>query len=1008
MYRLLFLSLCLMYALPSCVERASAAKPGKPSAIPVLRITNDTSFGSLQIAKLQIDVTVTGNVATTVFDISFYNPADKILEGEFDFPLADGQNIFRYALDIDGHLREGVVVEKVAARVAFENTVRRKIDPGLVEKTKGNNFRTRIYPIPAKGYKRVLIGIEEPLVSVKEGLLYSLPLIAEQPIKEFRLTATIVQPADKPILQNNQLDGFSFTKDGKNWVASTAKTGFLAGLTAEFIVPEKDGQVYTETFDGNTYFYGHSLVDAQYQEKTNPSSVTLLWDVSSSSEKRDLDKEIQLLKTYFKRLDNVTVTLVPFNITALSNEKFEIKNGNAEALVTKLKSYDFDGGTQLGAINLNDYKTDEIILFTDGLSTFGKKEIFLSQTPVTVISSSSSPDYAYLKFIALQTHGRFINLNQTAASNAVDEMAKEPLQFISAIYSPDEMSEFTYQTNAQLQNGFSFAGILKKESASITLNFGFGNKIITSKKVLVQNDAGNSNNVKRMWATAKIAQLELEYEKNKQAITALGKQFSVVTQNTSLLVLDRVEDYVQYDIVPPAELQKEYAVLMKEKQAFKQDEKALAFEDALSEMRAMKEWYNQGIQKRRVSVVNTEGVADDGIISPPVERGTGEVVSRSVDNAPPPIDQLESAAIGTLPVPPPPAAPEQNKAKESDMVFMKLEEPALVETYKFTPPKIVADDEVKEDEKPMPDAVQSKIEINGWSTDAIYLKELEKTPVDKQVAKYLSLKNEYSMQPSFFVDVARFFYANENKPMALRVLSNIAEMKLENPELLRIVANQLYEFDEPALALEVFKEVLNIREEEPQSYRDLALAYNEIGNYQQAIDLLYKVVLGTWDDRFGGLKAIALNEMNAVITAHPNAVNIAAISKQFIQPMPLDVRIVIGWSSNDSDIDLWVTDPRKEKCSYQNTSTSLGGKISGDVTQGYGPEEFCLRMAKDGSYDIDVNLYGDSRQTSGGPITIKAELFTNFGKPTQQRKVINCRVTSSKEVIRIGSLQFGN
>src|SRR5215203_3363716 len=99
-----------------------------------------------------------------------------VLEGEFDFPLLDGQSIWKYALEVNDTLREGVIVEKAKARVAYENTVRRNIDPGLVEKTKGNNFRTRIYPIPAKGFKRVIIGIEEVLSYRGYGYLYKLPL----------------------------------------------------------------------------------------------------------------------------------------------------------------------------------------------------------------------------------------------------------------------------------------------------------------------------------------------------------------------------------------------------------------------------------------------------------------------------------------------------------------------------------------------------------------------------------------------------------------------------------------------------------------------------------------------------------------------------------------------------------------------------------------------------------------------------------------------------------------
>ena len=1030
MLRLLICCLCLLYTLPSCVEVATAS-PQLVSAIPALRIIDAASSANntgtaLQIAKLKIDIAVTGNIATTTFDITFYNPADKILEGEFNFPLADGQNISRYALDMNGILREGVVVEKAVARVAFEKTIRRKIDPGLVEKTGGNNFRTRIYPIPAKGYKRVVIGTEQPLSFAKEGLLYKLPLYGAQPLQEFSITATIHKGTEEPMLQDNSLHGFEFNKTAADWTASYQANNFTVEHLIQFIIPVKKDMAYTEKFDGKTYFYVHTQAEPQYQKKPKPASITLLWDISASGENRNRIKEIELLKGYFNRLEEVTVNLVPFNIAALPAEQFIIKNGDASTLLHQINLLRYDGGTQLGTINLNQYSTNEILLFTDGMSTFGKKEMAIGQIPVTVITTAAGADFSYLKWIALQSHGRFINLAETATEDALNEMEKSPLQFINATYNNSEVTELFTQTTASLQNGFSFAGLLQKSTASVTLNFGYGNTITSSKTILITADNTATGNIKRIWATTKIAQLDLEYEKNKAMITSLGKQFSIVTQNTSLLVLDRVEDYVQYDIVPPAELQNEYYYsLIKEKQQTKTNEKETAMQQAITAMDEMKSWYNQ----KQLFRLNKKQSADNVVIT---ETGTanGSITGYNYSGRDSTTVNMINAAI----------RPQQD---------------AVV---KFTPPLIVRDEEVKEDEKaPAQERldnanigtinqegakdedvaappvergtgtvngykdVQSgnvgllntdktatpKIQLTEWTADAVYLKELENTPALNQYDKYLLIKKSYLSQPSFFIDVSRFFFAKNNKALALQVLSNIAEMKLEDPELLRMVANQLLEFGEPALAAEVFTAVLNIREEEPQSCRDLALAYNETGNYQQAVDLLYKIVISNWDERFYSIKGIALNEMNAIISSHPAAVNVSAIGKQFIQPMPVDVRIVIGWSSNNSDVDLWVTDPNEEKCYYQNNTTHGGGKISGDITQGYGPEEFCVRKAANGNYQVDVNLYGDSRQTLGGPITIKAELFTDFGKPTQRRKLINCRVTSNKEVIRIGALHFG-
>jgi hypothetical protein len=981
MIRLLFLCLCLLYTLPSCVEKAKA-NAHFTSAIPVLKTADNTA---LKISKLAVEVNVTGNIATTTFDISFYNPQKKVLEGEFDFPLADGQNVVRYALDMDGKLREGVVVEKAKARSAFENTVRRKIDPGLVEKTKGNNFRTRIYPIPAQGYKRIVIAMEQPLASSKNGIVYKLPLFAEEALEQFSLQ-TVVYQSGKPILKNNTLKGFSFNEQSNNWKASYTAANYKVASEVSFTIPEAVDEAFTETKDSKTYFYQHLPIEPAYRDKPAPKSIALLWDISGSAQKRNLSRETALLNDYFSRLNNITVHLVPFHINTLPQEQFVIQNGDAGALIRRLLSFSFDGGTQLGAIDLHPFTDDEVLMVSDGMSTFGKATISLSDKPVTLINSSPAPDYSYLKNIAKQTGGKLIDLNTLEPEAALNELTKESLHFIRAVYNPNDVLDLTTPVTNNLQNGFAISGELKKDAATVKLEFGFGNTVTQVKSITIKKGSRPAPNIGRIWASTTIDNLDLESEPNKQSITDLGKQFSIVTRYTSLLVLDRVEDYVQYEITPPADLQAEYFALLKEKQRADKSITQTAYDDAVAAMNDMKSWYDQTAFHS-----GNEGAADSSIaLNGNGERSTSnftapqmvadseveyEVVANQAGNAP----AQPSSGLLNMEV-----AGDFKSDVDADGVEDELNAVSGIETKITT----------------------AKIDVKEWTPDAPYLTELAQTPATQYTQKYLALKEEYASQPSFFVDAARFFFEKGNKPMALLVLSNLAEMKLESPELLRIVANQLLEFGEPALAVEVLKEVANMREEEPQSYRDLALAYNEIGAYQQAVDLLYKVALGNWDARFGGVKIIALTEMNGIISAHPANVSTAAIDKQFIQNMPMDVRIVIGWSSNDSDVDLWVTDPAKEKCYYQNTTTRAGGMITKDVTQGYGPESFCIKKATTGNYNVAVNLYGDSRQTIGGPITIKAEMFTNFGRPDQQRKTINLRVTTNKEVVTIGDLQF--
>jgi TonB-dependent SusC/RagA subfamily outer membrane receptor len=300
---------------------------------------------------------------------------------------------------------------------------------------------------------------------------------------------------------------------------------------------------------------------------------------------------------------------------------------------------------------------------------------------------------------------------------------------------------------------------------------------------------------------------------------------------------------------------------------------------------------------------------------------------------------------------------------------------------------------------------EGSIEVQEWKRDAEYMKQLEKAAPADFYKTYVGLKEKYKEIPAFYVDAASLLYKRGLKALALQVLSNVAELQLEDAELMRILGHQLQEWNEKQLSLETFEDVKEIRAEHPQSWRDLALAQAEAGKYQEAADGLYHILTHSWDDRFSRLVSVVLSEFNAILGAHPG-VNTAAYDKRLIYKMPVDVRIVITWSSDDSDVDLWVKDPMNEQCDYTFALTKGGGRLSGDITQGFGPEEYMMKKAVNGNYVVSINYFGDQRQTLAGPVTVKAEMYTNYGKPNQKKQVINLRLSSKKEVLKIGTLKF--
>ena len=81
------------------------------------------------------------------------------------------------------------------------------------------------------------------------------------------------------------------------------------------------------------------------------------------------------------------------------------------------------------------------------------------------------------------------------------------------------------------------------------------------------------------------------------------------------------------------------------------------------------------------------------------------------------------------------------------------------------------------------------------------------------------------------------------------------------------------------------------------------------------------------------------------------------IDERFLSDSP-DLVVTLTWNTDRTDVDLHVTDPTGEECSYKHARTKIGGGITEDVTQGYGPEMFLLGHAVPGEYLVRVHYYG--------------------------------------------------
>jgi hypothetical protein len=102
-----------------------------------------------------------------------------------------------------------------------------------------------------------------------------------------------------------------------------------------------------------------------------------------------------------------------------------------------------------------------------------------------------------------------------------------------------------------------------------------------------------------------------------------------------------------------------------------------------------------------------------------------------------------------------------------------------------------------------------------------------------------------------------------------------------------------------------------------------------------------------------------------------------------------------------------VLEPGGEEAYFGNNRTGQGGLVSQDITDGYGPEEYLMRVAPTGSYTLKTNYFASHQQIVVGPATITATVFTNWGRPNEKRETITIRLDKPTEKIEIGKIQFG-
>ena len=540
----------------------------------------------LELTSATVDVQIDERIARTRTDQIFTNHAEWEVEGIYEFTLPEGAIITDLVLWIDDKRIQGMVLEKEEARQIYDDIVRQRIDPALIEQVTPNQFRLSIFPFPAKGSRRVEFEYMQLLESHSGRLDYSFPLAPE---------------TDQPL----QMELFVLRAQVRSQHAFEVTTSGLPRLTEvdrpdahraniffgdEQIRPREDFTLTIRQTDDRPKpsvlsFAPRANDDLGYyalwlpplpeltQGDPLPRSLTFVIDISSSMQQGKLQAvkgalvaaidaldaaDLFNIVVFTHRADSFATAPVPADpdnkkaATAFINQQDALGVSNFEAGLGRAMQQAFPAN-----------RVNHVIFLTDGLPTLGELELeslseligqwSAGQARLFTIGVGQDVDQGFLTGLAEEHRGEAYFLSEEGDI----EVALQDLfeSFTFPILLLDELSFDQVEIHDVHPRGLETLAAGRelfqvgryRGGGTFTLSLighvGEENVSVDFPLEFTQTDVSGSL-IPRLWAYQKIQALEEqiarfgEQQELLDDILALGLEYRLVTRRTSLFAPD--------------------------------------------------------------------------------------------------------------------------------------------------------------------------------------------------------------------------------------------------------------------------------------------------------------------------------------------------------------------------------------------------------------------------------------------------------------------------------------
>ena len=541
----------------------------------------------LELTSVDVAVQIDERIARTRTDQIFTNHADRVIEGIYEFTLPAGAIITDLVLWIDDKRVQGLILEKEEARQIYDDIVRQRIDPALLEQVTPNQFRLSIFPFPAKGSRRVEFEYMQLLESRNGRLNYTFPLAPEtdQPLQmewfvlraqvrsqhAFEVTTSGLPRLTEIDQPEDQRSAFIFFGDEK----VKPREDFTLTIRQTDDRPKPSVLSFAPRANDDLGYYALWLppLPELTQGDPLPRSLTFVIDISSSMQEGKLKAVKGALAAAIDALDvadlfNIVVFTHRANSFAAAPVPADPDNKKAAtAFINQqdaLGVSNFEAG--LGRAMQQAFpanRVNHVIFLTDGLPTLGEVELeplselvgewSAGQARLFTIGVGRDVDQGFLSGLAEDHRGEAYFLSEEGDI----EMALQDLfeSFTFPILLLDELSFDQVEIHDVHPRGLETLAAGRELfqvgryrgggtfTLSLTGHVGEENVSVDFPLEFTQTDVSGSL-IPRLWAYQKIQALEEqiarfgEQQELLDDILALGLEYRLVTRRTSLFAPD--------------------------------------------------------------------------------------------------------------------------------------------------------------------------------------------------------------------------------------------------------------------------------------------------------------------------------------------------------------------------------------------------------------------------------------------------------------------------------------